>query len=90
MVENLVPFPDFYKMAAILDHCHEVAVLKDRERILKATPGVGAEEFALLREKLDGELADLYIYLEHWFADRSGVVESRREKMRAFRAADKA
>ncbi|MBO7645113.1 MAG: hypothetical protein J6S57_02275 [Alphaproteobacteria bacterium] len=38
MTENLFPFPENFNMYAILDHCREIQVLTDQQRILKATP----------------------------------------------------
>jgi hypothetical protein len=37
MTENLFPFPENFNMYAILDHCREIQVLTDQQRVLKAT-----------------------------------------------------
>ena len=84
MTENLFPFPENFNMYAILDHCREIQVLTDQQRILKATTDATKEDFDLLTKKLDGELADLYLYLENYFINRQDVVEARRGKVRSY------
>jgi len=84
MRENLFPFPENFNMYAILDHCREIQVLTDQQRILKATNGAKKKDFNLLSQKLNGELADLYLYLENYFMNRQDVVEARREKIRNY------
>jgi len=87
MKENLFPFPKKFIMYGILDHCREIQVLTDQERIIKATPPPNATQEAvdLLEEKLNGELADLALLLENYLADKQDVIEKRRKKIRAFR-----
>ena len=85
MTENLFPFPEKFNMYAILDHCREIQVLTDQERILKATPTATKEDFDLLIEKLNGELGDLYLFLENYFINRQDILEARRQKVRSFR-----
>ncbi len=84
MAENLFPFPENFNMYAILDHCREIQVLTDHQRILKATPSAKKADFDLLSQKLDGELADLYLYLENYFMNRQDVVKARRKKIRSY------
>jgi len=88
MKENLCPFPDYYQMTAILDHCREVQVLADQHRILKATREQSKEDIDFLRGKLDGEMADLAIYLESYFIGKQNVLEARRQKFREKRKQD--
>ena len=89
MKENLAPFPTPYVMTMILDHCREVQILTDHERILKATVGVSQESLDLVRKKIDGELGDLALYLENYFSEKQNVLNARREKMREYRKHDK-
>lgn len=84
MTENLFPFPENYNMYAILDHCREIQILTDQQRILKATTDATKEDFDLLTKKLNGELADLYLYLENYFINRQDIIEVRREKVRSY------
>lgn len=80
MTENLFPYPETFNMYAILDHCREIQVLTDHQKILKATINDKQEDFDLLSHKLNGELADLYLFLENYFMDRQNVVQARRKK----------
>ena len=84
MTENLFPFPENFNMYAILDHCREIQVLTDQQRILKASTHATKKDFDLLSQKLNGELADLYLYLENYFMNRQDIVETRREKIRKY------
>ena len=84
MAENLFPFPENFNMYAILDHCREIQVLTDQQRILKATPSATKEDFDLLSQKINGELADLYLFLENYFMNRKEIVKLRREKIKKF------
>ena len=84
MKENLFPFPENFNMYAILDHCREIQVLTDQQRILKASTHAAKKDFDLLSQKLNGELADLYLYLENYFMTRQDVVKARREKVRSY------
>ena len=84
MTENLFPFPENFNMYAILDHCREIQVLTDQQRILKASTHATKKDFDLLSQKLNGELADLYLYLENYFMNRQDTVETRREKIRKY------
>jgi len=86
MTEKLFPFPEKFVMYAILDHCREVQVLSDEERVLKASAGQSAD---FLWGKLYGELADLYLLLEDYLADKPEIIEARRSKIRALRKLDK-
>ena len=45
-------FPENFNMYAILDHCREIQVLTDQQRILKATTHATKEDFDLLTQKL--------------------------------------
>ena len=85
MTENLFPFPETFNMYAILDHCREIQILTDQQRILKATPNAKKEDFDLLSQKINGELGDLYLFLENYFMNRQDVLETRREKIRKYR-----
>ena len=84
MTENLFPFPENFNMYAILDHCREIQVLTDQQRVLKATAHATKKDFNLLAEKLNGEMADLYLFLENYFMNRQDVVEARRKKVRKY------
>ncbi|MBO4745784.1 MAG: hypothetical protein J5613_01785 [Alphaproteobacteria bacterium] len=84
MKENLFPFPENFNMYAILDHCREIQVLTDQQRIIKASTHATKKDFDLLSQKLNGELADLYLYLENYFMTRQDVVKARREKVRSY------
>ena len=84
MTENLFPFPEKFNMYAILDHCREIQVLTDQQRILKATTRAAKKDFNLLEQKLNGELADLYLFLENYFISRKDIVKLRREKIKKF------
>ena len=84
MAENLFPFPENFNMYAILDHCREIQVLTDRQRILKATPHATKEDLDLLSYKLNGEMADLYLFLEDYFMNRQDIVKARRDKIKSY------
>lgn len=84
MAENLFPFPENFNMYAILDHCREIQVLTDHHRILKATPKTTKKDFDLLNQKLNGELADLYLFLENYFLNRQDVLKARRQKIKKY------
>lgn len=84
MAENLFPFPENFNMYAILDHCREIQVLTDHNRILKATPKATKKDFDLLNQKLNGELADLYLFLENYFLNRQDVLKARRQKIKKY------
>ena len=84
MAENLFPFPENFNMYAILDHCREIQVLTDQQRVLKATAHATKKDFDLLAEKLNGEMADLYLFLENYFMNRKDIVKVRCEKVRKF------
>ena len=88
MKKDLFPFPKKFVMYGILDHCREIQVLTDRQRIIKAAPGTTQEAVDLLDEKLNGELADLALLLESYMADKQDVMEKRRKKIAAFRNND--
>ncbi|MCL2331743.1 MAG: hypothetical protein FWC61_04365 [Proteobacteria bacterium] len=89
MTENLFPYPDFLKIYAILDHCREVQVLSDQERVLKATKDASKESVNFLHGKLNNELADLALLLENYFNDKPALLKSRREKIRGHHEEDK-
>ena len=84
MTENLFPFPENFNMYAILDHCREIQVLTDQQRVLKATAHTTKKDFDLLAEKLNGEMADLYLFLENYFMNRQDIVMARRKKIRKY------
>lgn len=84
MTERLFSFPENFNMYAILDHCREIQVLTDQQRVLKATAHATKEDFDILAEKLNGEMADLYLFLENYFMNRQDVVKKRREKIKKF------
>ena len=75
-------------MYGVLDHCREIQVLTDQERIIKANPNKTKAEEDLLEEKLNGELADLFLLIESYMLDKQDVLEKRRDKIRAFRNSD--
>ena len=84
MTENLFPFPENFNMYAILDHCREIQILTDHHRILKATTSTTQQDLDLLNQKLNGELADLYLLLENYFMNRRNIIKTRRNKIRKY------
>jgi len=66
----------------ILDHCHEIHVLKDGERSSKALrtlPGV-PDMSVPNRIAMENEMMDLFLMLEKWSQDKPGLRKMREEK----------